>query len=38
MTLPPELDRVLRDYEQAWRSSDEVVLAKLFAHDGFVLR
>ncbi|HEV7766797.1 MAG TPA: DUF4440 domain-containing protein [Thermoanaerobaculia bacterium] len=35
--LPPELDRVLRDYEQAWQASDEAALAKLFTDDGFVL-
>jgi len=35
--LPPELDRVLRDYEQAWSRGDAPALAKLFAEDGFVL-
>lgn len=35
--LPPELDRVLRDYEQAWSHGDAAALAKLFAEDGFVL-
>jgi len=37
-TLPPELDRVLRDYERAWRASDAAALAALFAEDGFVLQ
>ncbi|MEE7546281.1 nuclear transport factor 2 family protein [Xanthomonas sp. Kuri4-1] len=36
--LPPELDRVLRDYEQAWRTGDASALSKLFAEDGFVLQ
>ena len=36
-TLPPELDRVLRDYERAWRAKDPSALAALFAEDGFVL-
>lgn len=35
--LPPELERVLRDYEQAWSHGDAPALAKLFAEDGFVL-
>ena len=35
--LPPELGRVLRDYEQAWSHGDASALAKLFADDGFVL-
>jgi ketosteroid isomerase-like protein len=35
--LPPALARVLTDYEAAWRSSDAVALARLFAEDGFVL-
>ena len=37
ITLPPELDRVLRDYEVAWRASDAAGLARLFTEDGFVL-
>jgi ketosteroid isomerase-like protein len=36
--LPPALDRVLRDYEQAWRTHDAEALAALFTDDGFVLR
>jgi len=35
--LPPELARVLRDYERAWQAQDEEALAQLFAEDGFVL-
>lgn len=38
VTLPPELDRVLRDYERGWRARDASALARLFAADGFVLR
>lgn len=37
VTLPPELDRVLRDYERAWTARDADALAALFAEDGFVL-
>ena len=36
--LPPELDRVLRDYERAWRAGDAAALAALFAEDGFILQ
>ena len=35
--LPPELTRVLTDYEEAWRAKDEKALAALFTEDGFVL-
>ncbi|WP_461412815.1 YybH family protein [Gemmatimonas sp.] len=38
ITLPPALDRVLRDYEAAWRRGDAAALAALFATDGFVLQ
>lgn len=38
VTLPPELDRVLRDYERGWRAGDAAVLAALFSEDGFVLQ
>jgi ketosteroid isomerase-like protein len=38
VALPPELDRVLRDYERASRAGDAVALASLFAEDGFVLQ
>ena len=36
--LPPELDRVLRDYERAWQGRDAKGLAELFTQDGFALR
>lgn len=36
ITLPAELDRVLRDYERAWKAGDEAALAALFTADGFV--
>jgi len=35
--LPPELQRVLTDYEHAWIGHDAAALALLFAEDGFVL-
>jgi ketosteroid isomerase-like protein len=35
--LPPELARVLTDYESAWGSRNPPALAKLFAEDGYVL-
>ena len=38
VTLPPEIDRVLRDYEAAWAAKDAAALAALFAEDGFVLQ
>jgi ketosteroid isomerase-like protein len=37
VVLPPELVRVLTDYERAWRARDASALAALFAEDGFVL-
>lgn len=37
IALPPDLDRVLRDYERAWQARDPAALAALFAEDGFVL-
>jgi hypothetical protein len=37
IALPPELDRILRDYERDWRAKDAVKLAALFTEDGFVL-
>ena len=37
VVLPPELSRVLTDYEKAWRAHDAAALARLFAEDGFVL-
>jgi Domain of unknown function (DUF4440) len=38
VTLPQPLDRVLRDYERAWRSGDASAVAALFAEDGFLLQ
>lgn len=35
--LPPELHRVLRDYEKFWTARDAAGLADLFTEDGFVL-
>ena len=37
VTLPPALDRVLRDYEAAWEAGDGKTLAALFTEDGFAL-
>ena len=37
ISLPPELARVLTDYETAWQNRDAAALARLFAEDGFVL-
>lgn len=37
VALPEPLARVLTDYERAWQKKDAVVLAALFADDGFVL-
>lgn len=37
ISLPPELDRVLRDYEMAWTAKDAARLSRLFAEDGYVL-
>jgi hypothetical protein len=37
VTLPAELDRVLRDYESAWRDGDGARLAALFTPDGMAL-
>jgi ketosteroid isomerase-like protein len=37
ITLPPALDRVLRDYEAAWEAGDGARLAALFTEDGFAL-
>ena len=36
IALPPELDRILRDYERGWRAGNEKALAELFTEDGFV--
>ncbi len=37
ITMPPELDRVLRDYEKGWSGKDPQGLSRLFAEDGFAL-
>ena len=37
VTLPPDLDRVLRDYETAWAARDPAALAQLFTPDGMAL-
>lgn len=37
VTLPPALDRVLRDYERHWTAKNAKELAALFAEDGFVM-
>ena len=38
ISLPPAFDRVLRDYEAAWRDGDGSRLAALFTEDGFALQ
>ena len=38
VSLPAELDRVLRDYEAAYARRDAVALSELFAEDGFLLQ
>jgi ketosteroid isomerase-like protein len=38
VSLPADLDRVLRDYEVAWRGGDASKVAALFSVDGFVLQ
>lgn len=37
IALPPELERVLRDYERGWQNRDAKALAEIFTSDGFVL-
>jgi hypothetical protein len=37
ISLPPAFDRVLRDYEAAWRDGDGPRLAALFTEDGFAV-
>lgn len=36
--LPPEMDRVLRDYERLWAAGDAAGLAALFTEDGFAMQ
>ena len=38
VSLPPAFDRVLRDYEAAWRDGDGKRLAALFTEDGFAVQ
>ncbi|MEX2154607.1 MAG: nuclear transport factor 2 family protein [Gemmatimonadaceae bacterium] len=38
VTLPPDLERVLRDYERFWRAGDAASLAGIFTEDGFIAR
>ena len=35
--VPPELDRVLRDYERAWTAKNAEALSRLFTEDGFAM-
>lgn len=37
VSLPADVDRVLRDYEAAWAANDATALAGLFAADGMAL-
>jgi ketosteroid isomerase-like protein len=37
VVLPPELARVLTDYENAWKAGNAAALAGLFTEDGYVL-
>lgn len=38
VTLPPALERVLRDYERAWRDGDGAALGALFTDDGLAVQ
>ena len=38
ITLPAEVDRVLRDYEKFWRAGDAASLSNIFTEDGFIAR
>jgi ketosteroid isomerase-like protein len=38
LTLPAPLERVLRDYESAWRDGDGPRLAALFTEDGLAMQ
>jgi ketosteroid isomerase-like protein len=38
IALPPAFDRVLRDYEAAWRDGDGARLATLFTEDGYAVQ
>ncbi|WP_084676941.1 YybH family protein [Massilia niastensis] len=37
ISVPPGIDRVLRDYEKAWAANDATALASLFTEDGMAL-
>lgn len=37
VAVPPEVERVLRDYEKAWAANDAQALAALFTEDGIAL-
>src|SRR5262245_23693788 len=37
VAMPPEIARVLTDYQAAWSRRDSAALSRLFAEDGFVL-
>ncbi len=37
VTLPAELDRVLRDYEREWQGGDPAALSLLFTETGFAM-
>ena len=38
VALSPDLDRVLRDYERAWRAGDAKGIAALFTADGVLMQ
>ena len=38
VVLPPDMDRVLRDYERAWQARNTEALVSLFVADGFVMQ
>jgi ketosteroid isomerase-like protein len=38
IALPPPLDRVLRDYETAWRDGNGARMAALFTEDGYAVQ
>ncbi|WP_460970483.1 YybH family protein [Spirosoma migulaei] len=38
VTLPPDVDRVLRDYEREWQANNTEKLVSLFTPDGFVMQ
>lgn len=38
VTLPAELDRVLRDYERHWAAGDADALSRLFVPEGLIVR